>query len=219
MATTSGGGSGGSFGPQLANDGIFGAGGEAPTSCGIGSWNWILAGMYPTASWYQLEWAAPVNVGQIWVDTKPLPSECGAGTNRALHAADIQTWDGAAWVDHGAVTAQTDDWGFVIPGGPVSTTRVRLNRLGVWDASSQDSNPILYELKVYDCQVVVPPPPPPPPAAAVGGEAIGQVETVGQQAAAETSDGGTGRLTLLLGLAVGLLLLGTAVWGGRRVRA
>jgi hypothetical protein len=55
---------------------------------------------------------------------------------------------------------------------------------------------------------------------AVGGEAVGQVETVEEPAAAQgASNGGTGRLTLFLGLAVGLLLLGTAVWGGRRVRA
>ncbi len=142
----------GAYGVQLINDGIFGTGGEAPTCCVSGNcWNWLSAGIYPTSSWTQLEWPTPIEVGQIFVDTKGIPAECGAGQNRAYHGADIQTWDGAAWVDHGSVTNATDDWGFTIPGGPVLTTRLRLNRAGVVSTLSQASNPILYEIKVYSC--------------------------------------------------------------------
>ena len=58
---------------------------------------------------------------------------------------------GTSWDVHGSETSATDDWGFVFPTGCVTTTRLRLNRLGVVSTQSQSSNPCLYELKVYGC--------------------------------------------------------------------
>jgi hypothetical protein len=211
VASRSGGGSGDFYGPQLANDGAFGIGGEAPNCCGSGCWHWISAGTYPTGSWYELEWPAPVSIGQIFVDTKPIPSECGAGNNRGLHGADVQTWDGSDWVDQGSVTDATDDWGFVFPGGPVLTTRLRLNRLGVVSAESQNSNPILYELKVYECYALEEP--------SVGGSAIGQLELPSENSAVPAPPvGGTPQLFALAGFAVLLAIAGVTAWGARRRR-
>lgn len=150
VASRSGGGAG-TYGPALANNGIFGTG-NSPSCCVSGNcWHWISAGMYPTASWFELTWPSPVEICQIWVDTKPLVAECGCGYNRALHASDIQTWNGTAYVTEGSVTNATDDWMFVMPNGCRTTTRLRLNRLGVVSSAFQNSNPILYELKVYGC--------------------------------------------------------------------
>jgi hypothetical protein len=149
-ATHSGGGSG-FFGPQKGNDGTFGPGGDAPTACD--SWTWIGGGQYPSGAWYELEWAEPMRICQIWVDTKAQPPECGANPNRGLHGADIQTWDGASWVNHGSVTSATNDWGFVLP-TCATTTRLRLFNIGPVSGEFQASNPVLHELKVYNCNPI-----------------------------------------------------------------
>lgn len=153
VASSSGGGAG-DYGPQIANDGAFS---NPPDSCP--DWCWIGAGDSPGGAWFQLTWAEPVEICQIFVDTKAYPSECSAGTNRILSNATIQWWDGASWVTEATVSGQTDDWGHVFE-NCVTTDRLRLFDLFT-DASlgSQAANPILYELKVYGCGV--------PPAPAV----------------------------------------------------
>jgi hypothetical protein len=153
LATASHSGGGiGDYGPQKGNDGIFGPGGEEPTSCQA---TWILTrSTYPTGAWYQLEWAIPQRICQIWVDTKTLAAECPFNPNRGLHGADIQTWDGTAWVTHGSETSADNDWGFVIPTCPV-TTKLRLYNVGAVSTAFQVDNPVLYELKVPDCNVII----------------------------------------------------------------
>lgn len=141
------------YGAELGNDGVFGPGGDLPAvNCSVsgGNWTWISADVYPTSAWYELQWPSPVTICQIFVDTKGLPDECLANTNRGLHGADVEAWDGASWVAQGSVTNASDDWGFVLP-SCVTTTRLRLNRIGVVSTETQASNPVLYELKVYDC--------------------------------------------------------------------
>lgn len=154
-ASLSEGGAPPDYGAELGNDGVFGPGGDLPSAdCsgeGGGDWTWISAGVYPTSAWYELQWPSPVTICQIFVDTKGLPEECFSNPNRGLHGADVETWDGANWVAQGSVTNATDDWGFVLP-SCVTTTRLRLNRVGVVSTDSQASNPVLYELKVYDCE-------------------------------------------------------------------
>jgi hypothetical protein len=149
VATSSGGGVG-FFGPQIGNDGVFGPGGDSPWGC---EFNWMSGGLYPSGAWYELEWADPVRICQIWVDTKTQPAECGANPNRGLHGADIQTWDGFHFVDEGSTTNANDDWEFVIPTCPI-TTSLRLYNVGPVSTEFQSDNPVLYELKVYDCNLI-----------------------------------------------------------------
>ena len=130
------------FGPELANDGVLGP----PDSC---DGHWIGAGSAANGEWYELTWPAAVDICQIFVDTKPQPAECVFNPNRILSDATIQWWDGAAWVTEATVAAQTDDWEYVFT-GCVTTTRLRLFDVFTDPAQGfQESNPVLYELKVY----------------------------------------------------------------------
>ncbi len=151
VASHSGGGLPPNYGPNKGNDGVFGPGGDSPSSCDFA---WMAADMYPSGAWYELDWTTPQRVCQIWVDTKPLASECGANPNRGLYGADIQTWDGVGWVDHGSVTSADNDWGYVITACPV-THKLRLYNVGPVTSDFQASNPVLYELKVYDCNAII----------------------------------------------------------------
>lgn len=118
-----------------------------------------------TGKWFLLEWPEPQCLCQIWVDTKnadtttpctgPLGGDTGkqVAPNRVLNA-DIQYWDeeSSTWITAGSVMDASDDWGFVFP-ECVSSTKLRLFNVGTGsDTTFQARNPILYELKVYDCE-------------------------------------------------------------------
>lgn len=150
--SVSAGGSNSTYGPHVAIDGILG-----PPPClePNNGWSWVETDNCPPGpgcnQWYMIEWQSPIDICQIFVDTKPIPAdECGANENRIASDAIIQWWDGSAWVSAGSVSAQTDDWTFLFPGG-VTTTRLRLFDIFT-DATppGQDDNPVLYEVVVYD---------------------------------------------------------------------
>lgn len=151
VASTSGGGSG-SFAPSVGNDGVLGP----PASC---DFNWISAGDFANGDYYELEWPEPVDLCQIFVDTKPQPTECGANPNRILSDATVQWWDGAAWVTETTISGQTDDWSYAFE-TCVTTTRLRLFDVFTDAAQGfQASNPVLYELKVYGSETACLPAP------------------------------------------------------------
>ncbi|KAL3905206.1 MAG: hypothetical protein SGILL_009769, partial [Bacillariaceae sp.] len=112
-----------------------------------------------TGKWFELAWEEPQCLCQIWIDTKAFLDRypCGRGTmqhapNRVLNA-DIQYWndDARSWVTVGSKMDAIDDWGFIFP-ECVSSSKLRLFNVGTGlDTTYQARNPILYELKVYNC--------------------------------------------------------------------
>jgi hypothetical protein len=141
--TTSGGGSGagaGGYGPTKLNDGDTEA-----TNCN--RYNWVNATNTPGGVWLQYDWPSAVRIGSMRVDTKLNTDTCAA-TGRTLGAATIQYWDGAAWVTHGSVTNQLNDWTYTFA-TPITTTRLRLYDVYTTGTVGQLNNPVVYEWEVY----------------------------------------------------------------------
>jgi len=113
-----------------------------------------------TGKYFELEWEEAQCLCQIWIDTKAFLERypCGrdkrqTAPNRVLNA-DIQYWDSeqSDWVTVGSKMDANDDWGFVFP-ECVTSNKLRLFNVGTGeDTSFQARNPILYELKVYNCE-------------------------------------------------------------------
>jgi hypothetical protein len=142
-ASSSGGGSGGSGPPQMIDGNL-----EAQcVNSGVRA-HWISAGDTPGGEWARLDFAQPVQVGRIWIDTTALSGGCVYSSGRTCAGGDVQYWNGSSWVTVGTVSSQTNDWTYSLP-SPVTTTRLRIYNIVATSATGQQSNPVIFEWRVY----------------------------------------------------------------------
>jgi hypothetical protein len=135
-ATSSGGGSG-TYGPTAANNGT-----KQATSCTY--FCWVTAGGAPGTAWLQYTWSQTRTVVSINVDTNSTGTDSCGNSGRVLAGAQVQYWNGSAWVTDGTVSAQTNDWSYTFT-QPRQTTQIRL--YGMYATGGQATNPIVFELE------------------------------------------------------------------------
>lgn len=122
---------------------------------GACQWSWIDNSTVPTGAWFELDWAAPVVVGSLYLETEnaTLP-KCGNAAGRNIASATVQYWDGAAWVTATSFSNQLDDVQIDLP-SQITTTKLRL-----YDVTTApgNGNSVLYEWHVYTGTGCTPPP-------------------------------------------------------------
>lgn len=111
-----------------AEDGCLACGSEIDTAT---------AGTY-----VEYEWAAPVTVGSIAIDTGNCRSGCESA---ALASGDVLYWDGEAWQVAQSFAAEDDVWLTISP--PVRTTKLRLENLTAGSCGGKPAT--IYEWAVY----------------------------------------------------------------------
>ena len=145
-AYTSGGGSG-DYGPASMNDDYD------ESQCQTYRYCWVSAPDSPSGDWIEYRWSSPVTVASLFIDTQ-LWSDytCvdGTQTGRTLAGGTIQYWNGSSYVSVGTVSNQSDDWSYSLS-SPVQTTRLRINGVHASTLGSQDSNPVIFEWQVFEC--------------------------------------------------------------------
>jgi hypothetical protein len=121
------------------------------SECGTYFFHWVSAGDSPGGEWVEYEWPSTVTVARIEFDTQYYSDlTCNDGnTGRTLAGGTVQYWAGS-WVTAGTVSGKSGDWSFTFP-SPVQTTRIRLYDLYASTLGNQDSNPVIYEWRVYEC--------------------------------------------------------------------
>ncbi|MBE7492745.1 MAG: hypothetical protein HS108_13455, partial [Planctomycetes bacterium] len=136
-ASQSAGGSG-TYGPQNINDNVLTQGAN------IYAWVSTSSGTGNNTAYWQLTWSSTVNIASLRFYYE-------STTTRFMYSADVQYWDGSAWVtDH--------RYSISVPysGGPYytvnltqtrSTTAFRLYNLYTY--GTQSNNPNCVELQVY----------------------------------------------------------------------
>lgn len=94
-------------------------------------------------------WSTPQRIHSITIDTSATTATCHpAGRN--LAGADVQWWNGSAWVTASVIRGQTNDWSYTFP-TPITTTRLRLFNAHT-SSVGQGSNPLIFEWYVYGCR-------------------------------------------------------------------
>jgi len=143
-ATISGGGSSSPYLPSDANDGVL-----ETSNCN--DFAWITAGNTPGTAWIQYTWTSAQKLTSMHMDTTSatVTDTCG-NLGRTLGAAEIQWWNGTAWVTDGSVSGKLDDWSYTFT-TTITTTEVRLYALYCTNTMGQTSNPQVYEWQVYGC--------------------------------------------------------------------
>jgi hypothetical protein len=135
-------------GPEGMNDGILGC---APAGGG-GGWHWISNGINPGGTAYvQYNWSVAQTIAMFHIDTANQSTGCiyNGTTNtvigRTFEGATVQYWNGSAFQNLGSISGQSNDFDYVIPGGPVTTIAIRL-----YDVySGTVSNTPIMEWQVY----------------------------------------------------------------------
>jgi hypothetical protein len=117
------------IGPEGMNDGILGC---MPAGGG-GGWHWISNGTVAGGTAYvQYNWGIAQTIAMIHIDTANQATGCSyAGTvnispGRTFKGAVVQYWTGAAWGTVGTISAQSNDFDYVFPTGPLNTIAIRL---------------------------------------------------------------------------------------------
>ena len=131
--------------PSDANDGVTEA-----ANCN--AWAWIQAGNAPGGNrWITYLWPTAQTIAKIHMDTSSatVTDSCG-NLGRTLGAAQVQWWNGAAWVTDGTVSGKLDDWDYTFT-QQVTTTRVRLYDVYATNTMGQTSNPMAFEWYTYTC--------------------------------------------------------------------
>jgi hypothetical protein len=93
--------------PSDANDGVTEA-----ANCN--AWAWIQAGNAPGGNrWITYLWPTAQTIAKIHMDTSSatVTDSCG-NLGRTIGAAQVQWWNGAAWVTDGTVSGKLDDWDY-----------------------------------------------------------------------------------------------------------
>ena len=133
VCTHSGGGTT-TYGPQEYNNGVIAAAGSTP-------WGWTSGGPASgTAAWIQFDWPTPVTFGEITL-------YYGGINTRYMSGADIQYWNGTAWVTgYTWSTTNMTDYLRVLSFAPMTTTKMRIVNWTI--IGSQNSNPNFREIEV-----------------------------------------------------------------------
>jgi len=140
-ATSSGGGQTQyGYGPGDLNDGVL----ETTSSCA--SYNWANTSGGSTTEWVQYTWTSAHTLTSVHVDTAASANDTCSDTNQTATGAEIQWWNGSAWVTDGTVSGQTNDWSYTFT-QPVSTTEVRLYSI----RSKSGYNAFIWEWQVFGC--------------------------------------------------------------------
>jgi len=143
-----GGGSPPSYGPEQMNNQV----GKA-----VCNWAWISNNTVPNGQWFEYDWAQPVTIGSIYVETENgLGGQppCNSPAGRNLASGTIQYWNGASWVTSTTWSGQHADLKIDLP-APVTTTKIRL-----FDVTTDpgNGNSAIYEWHVYGGTGCMPPP-------------------------------------------------------------
>ncbi|MCB9555345.1 MAG: hypothetical protein H6707_04525 [Deltaproteobacteria bacterium] len=137
LAASSGGGFG-DKGPSAMIDGAL------QSSCGF---HWITATSTPADSWIELSWSNAVRINQIEIDTAPEAGACSMSSGRTLAGGTLQYHDGSKWVAIDTISNKLDDWTAAFP--TLETRRLRIYGAHASNKGHFDSNPMIFEWKVY----------------------------------------------------------------------
>jgi hypothetical protein len=145
-AATSSGGSDPSYGPDQLNNGI------GVSQCN--TFSWILNDL--PGAFFELDWATPVSVASIYVETvsPTTPSSCSvADPGRNVASADVDWWNGSAWVTAISFAGQTGNVQIDLPTA-VTTTKLRLDNAL---PGSPGDNALIFEWHVFGSTGCIPP--------------------------------------------------------------
>jgi hypothetical protein len=138
-ASTSSGGVG-AYGPANANDGVLETNGQCS------AYNWVSTYTGSTTEWIQLAWTTTHTITKVHVDTTASTNDACGLSAQTLTGAQVQWWNGSAWVTDGTVSGQTNDWDYTFT-QKVTTTKIRLYSL----QSKAGDNAFIFELQAFGC--------------------------------------------------------------------
>jgi hypothetical protein len=137
-ATTSSGGVT-TYGPQNANDNILETAKCSPYS-------WISTSGGSTTEWIQYTWTTSHTLTKVHMDTAAFSGDSCGLSGYTVTGAEVQWWNGTAWVTDGTVSGETNDWDYTFT-APVTTTQVRLYSV----RSPSGQNAFIFEWQVFGC--------------------------------------------------------------------
>jgi len=125
--------------------------GIGESQCGRDSW--ILNSSSVSGAYWELDWTTAVNVGSIYIEA---PTASGVGglcidPGRNVASADVQTWNGSAWVTQTSFTGQSGNIQVDLP-ATVTTTKIRL-----FNVTTSSANSIIFEWHVFAGVGCIPP--------------------------------------------------------------
>jgi hypothetical protein len=149
VGSTSGGGSSMGFLPLEMNNGI------GKSHCG--EFSWILNGPTPNGAWWELDWTAPQTIASFYIEASTANGigQCTEASGRNINSADVQWWNGSAWVTATSFSGQSGDIQLNLT-PPVVTTKLRL--FNVTSSSPGNGNSLMFEWHVFSAPGCIPPP-------------------------------------------------------------
>jgi hypothetical protein len=113
----------------------------------------VSAGSSPGDAWFQYTWSSDQRIHSLFVDTSSSGQTCSTPSTsigRNLAGADIQYWNGSAWITVAQIRGQTNDWSYTFA-TPITTRQLRLYAAHT-NTVGQGSNPKIFEWQVFGCQ-------------------------------------------------------------------
>lgn len=95
----------------------------------------------------ELSWSNAVRINQIEIDTAPEAGACSMSSGRTLAGGTLQYHDGSKWVAIDTISNKLDDWTAAFP--TLETRRLRIYGAHASNKGHFDSNPMIFEWKVY----------------------------------------------------------------------
>jgi hypothetical protein len=127
--------------------------GYGESQCGDYSWvqNSNVAG---ADAWFELDWPSAVTIASMYIES-PLAGggPCGVVAGRNVASANVQTWNGSAWVTATSIAGGSGSLQVNLP-SPISTTKLRLDSVLT---SPGNGNSIIWEWHVFGTPSCVPP--------------------------------------------------------------
>lgn len=129
-SATAGGTAVNGFTPSNMNDGRLGC--PSITQSNPNVWYWMSNGTAPPGGFVQYDWPIAQTMSMIHIDTANTQTGCSFGgtvnitAGRTFAGGTVQYLSGTTWINIGAFSGQVNDFDFVFPTGPVTTSSLRI---------------------------------------------------------------------------------------------
>jgi hypothetical protein len=119
-------------------------------------YSWIDNGSTPNGDFWELDWPSPVTVASFYVEAEPAAGtgQCPTQAGRNIAAADVQWWNGSAWVTATSFSGKSGDVQLDLQ-PPVTTSKLRLFNVV---SSPGNGASIMFEWHVFGTPGCVPAP-------------------------------------------------------------
>jgi hypothetical protein len=148
VGSISGGGSAMGYTPAEMNNGI------GKSHCN--QFSWISNGTQPNGAWWELDWTTPQTIASFYIEAANADGtgQCSEPAGRNIASADVQWWNGSAWVTATSFSGKSGDVQLNLP-SPVVTDKLRLFNV---TADPGNGNSLMFEWHVFGAPSCIPPP-------------------------------------------------------------